>query len=55
MFQYEKESLLKITEKLKSAFSERLKTVVVFGSRVRGDFEIIDKEKAEDALNFVFT
>lgn len=38
MFRYEEDSLLKVTEELKTAFPERLKAVVAFGSRVRGDF-----------------
>ncbi|MGB9710819.1 MAG: hypothetical protein ACPLZA_04915 [Thermodesulfovibrio sp.] len=90
MFKYEKDSLKRITEKLKNIFSHRLKAVVAFGSRIRGDFnseladyrinvksglvenkyveyfkillsrttdvdygdfEVIDKERAEDSLN----
>ncbi|GAB5045960.1 nucleotidyltransferase domain-containing protein [Thermodesulfovibrio sp. TK110] len=38
MFEYEKISLKRITENLKNSFSYRLKAVVAFGSRVRGDF-----------------
>jgi len=38
MFKHEKISLIRITEELKKTFSERLKAVVAFGSRVRGDF-----------------
>lgn len=51
MFQYEKDLLLKIIEELKNIFSDRLNFVVAFEARGRGDFEIIDKEKAEDSLN----
>ena len=38
MFITEKESLIRITSKLKNSFKERLKAVIAFGSRVRGDF-----------------
>ena len=38
MFNYEKDSLLRVTEELKTYFSDRLKAVVAFGSRVRRDF-----------------
>jgi Nucleotidyltransferase domain. len=38
MFNYEKDSLLRVTEELKTSFSDRLKAVVAFDSRVRGDF-----------------
>jgi predicted nucleotidyltransferase len=38
MFKHEKDSLLRVTEELKTSFSDRLKAVVAFGSRVRGDF-----------------
>ncbi|GAQ95661.1 nucleotidyltransferase domain-containing protein [Thermodesulfovibrio aggregans] len=38
MFKYEQDSLIRITEKLKRVLSHRLKAVIAFGSKVRGDF-----------------
>lgn len=38
MFNTEKESLIRVTSELKKTLKERLKAVIAFGSRVRGDF-----------------
>ncbi len=38
MFKIEEESLKRLTNKLRLALGERLKYVIAFGSRVRGDF-----------------
>lgn len=38
MFVYEKNSLSRVTSQLRESFKERLKAVIAFGSRVRGDF-----------------
>ena len=37
MYEYEKDILNRITEKLRNKFEERIKAVYAFGSRVRGD------------------
>lgn len=39
MYIHEKESLSRITEKLKKSFSDRIVSVHAFGSRVRGDHD----------------
>lgn len=39
MYYYEKESLQRITEKLRERFTVRIASVYAFGSRVRGDHD----------------
>lgn len=38
MFINEKNSLIRVTSQLRETFKERLKVVIAYGSRVRGDF-----------------
>lgn len=38
MFSFEKDAIKKVTKKLKRFFGNELIAVIVFGSRVRGDF-----------------
>ncbi|GEM_PF-5119241 len=57
MFQYEKDSLLKVTEELKTALRKEFFSMTLTTEEKRafdmdyGDFEVIEKEKAEDSLN----
>ncbi len=62
MLRTEQKSIKKITESLKRHFGNRLKCVVAFGSRVRGDFDgesdfdlliVIDNPGIEDELTAI--
>ncbi len=62
MFKTEQKSIERITELLRKEFGSRLRYVVAFGSRVRGDFSgesdfdlliVIDKPDIEDELNAI--
>lgn len=62
MFVNEKNSLFRVTSQLRESFKERLKAVIAFGSRVRGDFHgesdfdvlvVVDKLSVDDEIKII--